>query len=58
MLVHGPMSFVADAAGPETFTIEELLLLLTSAVGARVRLVRMPASLGFTLTRLVDLLTI
>lgn len=29
-------SFVADAAGPETFTFEELLQLLASAVGARV----------------------
>ena len=32
-------SFVAHAAGPETFTFEELLLLLTLAVATRVRLV-------------------
>ena len=49
-------SFVADAAGPETFTFEELLRLLASAVSARVRLVRTPPSLGFALTRLVGLL--
>ena len=49
-------SFVADAAGPETFTFEELLRLLALAVNARVRLVHMPPSLRFTLTRLVGLL--
>ena len=48
-------SFVADAAGPETFTFEELLWLLAKAVGARVRLVHTPPSLGFALTRLVGL---
>ncbi len=49
-------NFVADAAGPETFTFEELLRLVASAVGARVRLVHTPAPLGFALTRLVGLL--
>ena len=49
-------SFVTDAAGPETFTFEELLRLLASAVNARVRLVHAPTSLGFALTRLVGLL--
>ena len=48
----GRDSFVA-AAGPETFTFEELLHLLASAVGARVRLVHTPPSLGLALTRLV-----
>ena len=43
-------SFVA-AAGPETFTFEELLGLLASAVGSRVPLVHTPLSLGFGLTR-------
>ena len=47
---------IADAAGPDTFTFEELLRLLASAVNARVRLVHTPTSLGFALTRLVDLL--
>ena len=48
-------SFVADAAGPETFTFEELLRLLAEAVGARVRLVRTPPTVGFGLTKLVGL---
>ena len=48
-------SFVADAAGPETFTFEELLRLLAEAVGARVRLVHTPPSMGFGLTKLVGL---
>ena len=47
---------VADAAGPDTFTFEELLRLLSKAVNARVRLVHTPPSLGFALTRLVGLL--
>ena len=47
---------VVDAAGPDTFTFDELLRLLASAVGARVRLVHTPPSLGFPLTRLVGLM--
>ena len=46
---------VADAAGPDTFSLEELLRLLAEAVNARVRLVHTPPSLGFPLTRLVGL---
>ena len=49
-------SFVADAAGADTFTFEELLWLLAEAVNARVRLVHTPPSLGFALTRLGGLL--
>ena len=49
-------NFVVYAAGPETFTFEELLLLLASVVSARVRLVNTPASVGLALTRLVGLL--
>ena len=49
-------SFIADAAGPEIFTFEELLRLLASAVGARVLLVHTLPSVGFALTRLVGLL--
>ena len=49
-------SFVADAAGPDTFTFEELLRVLASAVNARVWLIRTPPSMGFALTRLVGLL--
>ena len=48
-------SFVADAAGPETFSFEELLRLLASAVGVRARLVHTPALVGYILTRLVGL---
>ena len=44
--------FVADAAEPETFTFGELLRLLASAVGTRVRLVHTHSPLGFALTRL------
>ena len=47
---------ITDAARPETFTFEELLLVLASAVNARVRLVHTPTSLEFALTRLVGLL--
>ena len=36
-------SFVADAAGPETFTSEELLRLLAEAVGSQARLVHRSA---------------
>ena len=49
-------SFVADAAGPDTFTFEELLRLLAKAVKARVGLVHTPPSQGFALTRLAGLL--
>ena len=49
-------SFVADAAGPETFTFEESLRLLGLVVGARVRLLHTPPPLGYALTRLVGLL--
>ena len=48
--------FVADAAGPETFTFNELLRLLASAVGGRVGLVRTPPAVGFAMTRLAGLL--
>ena len=52
----GGENSVADAAGPESFTFEELLRLLALAVRARIRLVNTPAPLGFALTRLVGLL--
>ena len=47
---------VGAAAGPETFSFEELLQLLTLAVGARVRLVQTPPAVGYALTRFVGLL--
>ena len=58
MLASGCQSqnIIADAAGPDTFTCEDLFRFLASAVGARVRLVHTPPTLGFALTRLVGLL--
>ena len=49
-------SFVADAAGPDTFTFEELLRRLAKAVNTRVRLVHMLLAVGFAATRLIGLL--
>ena len=49
-------SFVADAAGPDTFSFETLLRLLASSMGVRARLVHTPPSAGLALTRLVGLL--
>ena len=48
-------TLVDDAAGPETFTFEELLRLLAEAMGVPVRLFHTPPSLGFALTKLVSL---
>ena len=47
---------VADAAGPDTFSFEELLRLLASSMGVRARLVRTPPSVGLALTGLVGLM--
>ena len=47
---------VTDAVGPETFSFEELLPLLASAMGVRSRLVHTPPSVGLALTRLVGLM--
>lgn len=47
---------IADAAGPEIFSFEELLRLLASAMGVRARLARMPSWAGLALTQLVGLL--
>ena len=47
---------VADAAGPETFSFEDLLRLLASAMGVRARLVHTPSRMGLALTQLVGLL--
>ncbi len=47
---------VADAAGPETFSFEELLRLLASAMGVRARLLHTPSSVSLALTQLVGLL--
>ena len=45
-----------DAAGPDTFTYEELVRLVAAAVGVRCRLLRTQPSIGLTLTRLVGLM--
>ena len=47
---------VADAAGPDTFTFEELLRLLAKAVGSRVRLVQTHPTVAYSTTKLVGLL--
>jgi NADH dehydrogenase len=52
----GEPSRTFDAIGPETFTFEELVRLLASAVGSRARLVRLPPALGVAAGRLVGLL--
>lgn len=44
-----------DAIGPETFTFEELVRLLATAVGSRSRLIHVPPSLGVAAGRLVGL---
>ena len=51
----GRDTFVADAAGPETFTFEELLR-LPAWRGLLRRLPHTPPPLGFALTRVVGLL--
>ena len=49
-------SFVADAAGPDTFFFEALLRLLAASVGVRRRFLHTPPRVGLALTRLVGLL--
>ena len=52
----GRDSFVADAAGPETFTFEELLRLLASSMGVRRWFLHTPPRAALALTGLVGLL--
>ena len=49
-------SSVADAAGPDTFSFEDLLRLPASSMGVRARLVRTPPLVGLALTVLVGLM--
>ena len=44
---------VADAVGPETFTFDELLRLLASAMHVRARLMHLPPSVALALTQMV-----
>ena len=48
--------FIADAAGPDTFSFEGLLRLLASSMGVRRRSLHTPPSLGLALTGLVGLM--
>lgn len=48
-------NFVADAAGPDTFSFEELIGLLASAMGIRARFIHMPPSVSLALTSIVGL---
>ena len=45
---------VADAAGPDTFSFEAMLHLLTSSMGVRRRFLHTPPSLGLALTGLAS----
>ena len=47
---------VTDAAGPDTFSFEELIELLASAMGIRARFIHMPPSVSLALTSIVGLL--
>jgi len=47
---------VFDAVGPETFTFEELVRLISAKVGSPVRVARVPARLAYLCTRLTGLL--
>ena len=49
-------SLVIDSAGPDTFSFESLLRLLSSSMGVRSRLVRTPPRMGLALTALVGFL--
>ncbi len=51
----GSENFVADAAGPDTFSFEEMLRMLAFATGVRTRLIHTPPSVGLALTGLVGL---
>lgn len=43
---------VSDAVGPETFSFEELVRLIASSVGRRVRIIHLPAALAYLATLL------
>ena len=49
-------NFVADAAGPNTFSFEELIDILASAMGIRARFIHAPPSVSLALTSIVGLL--
>ncbi len=49
-------SFIANAAGPDTFSFEALLRLLASSIGVRGTFLHTPPSVGLALTGLVGML--
>ena len=50
-------SFTADAAGPDTMSFKELLLLMAEKMGVRNRLVPTPPTVGLALASIIGLLT-
>ncbi len=50
-------SFTADAAGPDTMSFKELLLLMSEKMGGRSRLLPTPPTIGLALTSVIGLLT-
>lgn len=45
-------NYVRDAAGPETFSFEELVRLIGKKLGRRVRTVHVPAAIAYLITRM------
>lgn len=52
---HDERNTVIDAVGPETFTFNELTKLIAEKIGARPRIIHMPACAGYLCTRLIGL---
>jgi len=48
-----PENVTVDAVGPETYTFDEIVLLIARALGRRVRLAHVPPILAYYLTRLL-----
>lgn len=53
---HQSESMVMDAAGPETFTYEELVRLVAAAIGRSARLVHLPPGMILALTKALNLI--
>jgi NADH dehydrogenase len=53
LCVDAPPGTELDAAGPETYTFDELVRLVRSAVGGRARIVRAPVTVALGLARVV-----
>ena len=48
-----PENLTFDAVGPETYTFDELVLLMEKHIGSRAKLAHMPQSLALSLSRIV-----